>query len=275
MLIVCTQCRRQYDVSGIGAGESVRCRCSELIKVPVVQPREAKILRCSACGALLEGSASCAWCGGAVAARDLGTGHVCPQCFAQLPAGARFCCECGLEIKPETMRLLPAAAQCPRCKEALVRREIGDAALIECHRCAGLWLDEPAFEKAVKAGDQASLAPWLGKEPPKQRPTDPVRYLRCPVCRQFMHRKNFGGNSGVIIDWCKGHGYWFDAAELEKVMAFVKAGGLDRAREQQIADAERARDSAAVWQNVAYVQGPEPSMDLLSGIWRLLRRLLR
>lgn len=53
-----------------------------------------------------------------------------------------------------------------------------------------------------------------------------------------MNRKNFGSVSGVVIDWCKGHGFWFDAEELERILAFVKAGGLDRSRSREIARAE-------------------------------------
>ena len=49
-----------------------------------------------------------------------------------------------------------------------------------------------------------------------------------------MNRKNFAGCSGVIIDSCKGHGFWFDCQELEKVIAFVKAGGLDKSRQNEI-----------------------------------------
>ena len=59
-----------------------------------------------------------------------------------------------------------------------------------------------------------------------------------------MNRKNFGGTSGVVIDWCKGHGFWFDTHELEKIMAFVQAGGLDRARAREIARAEERAQQA-------------------------------
>ena len=276
MLIVCTECRRQYDVTGIRPGETVRCRCNHLIPVAAVAPREARVLRCSACGALLEGGANCAYCGSEVSAAGRGLGHACPQCFAQLPVGARFCCECGLEIKPEAVRVVPVQARCPRCTRPLARREVGAAALTECSSCAGLWLDEPAFEQAVRTGDAQALAPWLGKDAPVAQPLDPVRYLPCPVCSQLMHRKNFGG-SGVILDWCKGHGYWFDAQELEKVMAFVKAGGLDRARERQIEEqrreVERAREAATAWQR-SIAPAPRVESDLLTAAWLVLRRLL-
>ena len=46
----------------------------------------------------------------------------------------------------------------------------------------------------------------------------------------MMTRKNFAKISGVIIDWCRDHGYWFDASEIERVLAFLSGGGLDKAR---------------------------------------------
>jgi Zn-finger nucleic acid-binding protein len=53
-----------------------------------------------------------------------------------------------------------------------------------------------------------------------------VRYLRCPQCQETMSRMNFGKRSGVIVDVCKLHGTWFDAGELDGVLAFVAHGGL-------------------------------------------------
>ena len=53
-----------------------------------------------------------------------------------------------------------------------------------------------------------------------------MRYLCCPVCGKHMNRRNFARASGVVIDWCRGHGYWFDAHELETILEFVARGGL-------------------------------------------------
>ena len=55
-----------------------------------------------------------------------------------------------------------------------------------------------------------------------------------------MNRVNFARISGVILDTCKGHGIWFDADELDQVLAFVAQGGLDKARQK---DAERAKEA--------------------------------
>ena len=59
-------------------------------------------------------------------------------------------------------------------------------------------------------------------------------------CLRAVHApEELGGCSGVVIDWCKGHGYWFDTHELQKIVEFVNAGGLDKARERELA---RAKD---------------------------------
>jgi len=48
-----------------------------------------------------------------------------------------------------------------------------------------------------------------------------------------MNRINFAGCSGVVIDWCKEHGTWFDHSELRQVVEFVQAGGLKKSRERE------------------------------------------
>jgi len=50
-----------------------------------------------------------------------------------------------------------------------------------------------------------------------------------------MNRKNFGRISGVLIDECNKHGVWLDAGELAKIQHFIADGGLDRARDREIA----------------------------------------
>ena len=60
-----------------------------------------------------------------------------------------------------------------------------------------------------------------------------MRYLPCPVCGELMSRRNFADVSGVILDWCRGHGWWFDAHELERVIRFLEGGGMEQARRHQ------------------------------------------
>jgi Zn-finger nucleic acid-binding protein len=54
-----------------------------------------------------------------------------------------------------------------------------------------------------------------------------------------MNRKNFGESSGIVVDVCTRHGVWFDAGELPRVLAFVQAGGLERARLRKESEEKR------------------------------------
>jgi hypothetical protein len=56
-----------------------------------------------------------------------------------------------------------------------------------------------------------------------------------------MNRFNFAHLSGVIVDVCKGHGIWFDADELRRIVEFIRGGGLVRAREHERLELERER----------------------------------
>ena len=52
----------------------------------------------------------------------------------------------------------------------------------------------------------------------------------------MMNRINFGKLSGTVVDVCKGHGTFLDSGELHQVVAFIRDGGLDRARRRQLED---------------------------------------
>ena len=62
-----------------------------------------------------------------------------------------------------------------------------------------------------------------------------------------MHRRNFGRKSGVIVDQCRAHGFWFDARELEAVLSWIRDGGdrvADRQREEETREAKRRQELA-------------------------------
>jgi Zn-finger nucleic acid-binding protein len=63
-----------------------------------------------------------------------------------------------------------------------------------------------------------------------------------------MNRTNFAKRSGILIDTCRGHGTWFDADELPRVVDFVMNGGIEAATEanlrQKKSDARLAESKA-------------------------------
>ncbi len=127
-----------------------------------------------------------------------------------------------------------AALACPVCAEPLALQGIGGVPVRECARCAGLWVPGEHFDALVKKAMEAARAtPTRGITAvarSSEAATDgAVHYRDCPVCAQPMHRKNFGRRSRIIVDWCREHGTWLDAQELERVAGFVMSGALEQA----------------------------------------------
>lgn len=215
---------------------------------------QAETLNCQNCGAAVASdNPMCAHCGSRLAAM------VCPGCLHMMFRGSKFCPHCGrpgVEWKPTDSPLL-----CPSCEVPLLRGEAGRYALHECEKCFGIWVDNATRDLLYRDAEREAVPPSPFGEPvPTQSaPLPPVRYVRCPQCRTLMHRTNFAQSSGVILDVCRQHGTWFDAQELQRVVEFIRSGGLDRAREREKAElaAERRRVIAAAAARSESVE-PEP-----------------
>jgi Zn-finger nucleic acid-binding protein len=255
-LVACASCGRQYDATGFAAGSRFHCSCGSLIEVPRFRANDAAVVRCSSCGAARERSApACAHCGAdyTLHERDLHT--LCPTCMTRVSDRARFCHHCATPIVPQGQVGAPTRHGCPACgrRRKLHSRALGQpaVALLECPRCAGVWLSREAFDLvAERARDRTLperlLQPTAGAEDAAgdQAPPRGATYRSCPHCHGLMNRRNYGKRSGVVVDVCKDHGIWFDARELEAVVRFIRTGGeaasseRDRAEE---AEAERRR----------------------------------
>ena len=59
-----------------------------------------------------------------------------------------------------------------------------------------------------------------------------------------MNRVNFARCSGVIIDFCRLHGTWFDHQELHRIVQFVQRGGLTKSRALELETLEEERRRA-------------------------------
>lgn len=241
MLIACHACARQYDVGHLDPGKKIRCACGELNVIPQPQVREAPMQRCASCGGELEaGAKHCGYCEAAVTIEDRGWGESCPQCYARLIKDARFCSACGTQIQAQTVRKSTTSQSCPRCEGDLVTCEIHGGHFTECTGCGGVWLEEGSFEQVTSQHEHSSAVTTYFTTPDRitaalsAKRVNETKYLKCPACGDLMNRKNFARCSGVIIDWCRGHGYWFDAHELERILEFVAKGGLEKARSKQI-----------------------------------------
>jgi Zn-finger nucleic acid-binding protein len=129
---------------------------------------------------------------------------------------------------------------CPVCAVPLERYLVPaddgspEHTLRDCPRCGGQFFELAELQRVLAAQPVFRL-PGQRPPTPEPRPLPPVRYLPCPVCQARMNRNHFGGASGVIIDRCAQHGVWLDAGELPRILRFVAAGGLEFARERELA----------------------------------------
>lgn len=288
VLCACPACRRQWDATGLAPATELRCTCGALFTVPAHAVRSPRVFRCGSCGANLpaEGRA-CSYCAAEITLEERGLSGVCPGCGARLGARAHFCMECGLAIQPQRLSALRSGVACPRCRGTLRVREIGSASAIECASCAGLWISQSQLEDVCARAEHEDLAAQaLAFEEAAPAPVSSARegYIPCLTCGELMLRKNFGGSSGVVVDLCKHHGVWLDHRELGRILAFVRGGGLVRARAREVErlerEAERARHAAS-----PPVLGPagggfgtdrsDLDPDLLGGLAWLAGKLLR
>ncbi len=189
------------------------------------------------CGAAVASSATrCEHCGARLAT------VACPSCFGMIFQGAKFCPHCGAPVEREEIGA--AKEKCPRCGVEMKTVQLGKTTLLECPQCEGTWVDAASLER-IQA-DSESQAAVLGNaqhlpDSDSAPLEEKIRYLPCPVCQKLMNRVNFAHCSHVVVDVCKAHGTWFDKDELRQIVEFIRGGGLEQAREREIAKLEQER----------------------------------
>lgn len=191
----------------------------------------------------------------------------CPSCFGPVFKGMRFCPHCGGEAQHKEIDV-SVERHCPRCGTPLRQAETGRVVFFECDRCQGVWIGSDAFQKICERKEKEGTLPLYDAADSTAATADPVItgtesiaadpkarhealgrqtaepagepapggrfYIPCPECGKLMNRKNFAGCSGVIIDFCKPHGLWFDRKELQQIADFIDAGGLHKARQKEL-----------------------------------------
>lgn len=216
----------------------------------------------------------------------------CSGCGAAQSRTSSFCSDCGSGLA--MLDGLRAPGPCAACGTALdgwglapTEARPSGHPLAGCTKCGGVWL--PAETMRALVDDAAARADARGHNPDaqvvrRQLPagtlSGAVKYRKCPSCAQTMSRRNFAGCSGVLVDECR-CGTFFDAGELEDVLAFVRSGGLllakrraDGERTRQLRNAEAAAMSARASAPVGYASGAELEISLIGWIGRWIARLL-
>jgi Zn-finger nucleic acid-binding protein len=206
-------------------------------------PASTETTRCEHCGARLATVA-------------------CPSCFGMMFVGEKFCSHCG--AKAERRERIEAPPQkCPRCRVDMNCLAIGPTHVRECPRCQGLWVDADSLEQICT--DREKQAAVLGTAIPSLKPPpnalEQVRYVPCPVCQRLMNRVNFAHCSNVVVDVCKGHGTWFDRDELQRILDFIRAGGLEACRAKRLDEPphHRATPSPTPALNLPITRASAPS----------------
>lgn len=191
---------------------------------------KARVIYCPSCGAASEVPAGpdpkpCAHC------RSMLHPLRCPWCFAWGFAEAKDCPACGAKAPPASGPLA-----CPSCRVPLSARVRDQVRLSGCPACGGVWADPVSFKRLCE--DRKAQTAYLGEGVSSPKTHDPsahgIVYRPCAECGEMMNRINFAGSSGVVLDACKPHGVWFDAQELSRIVAFIRAGGLDASREKEL-----------------------------------------
>jgi Zn-finger nucleic acid-binding protein len=197
-------------------------------------------LECPSCGAPAAADAlRCDYCASALKT------VTCPSCFASMFAGSQFCPHCGARAAALVEDGGPPLP-CPNCNASMKPVRVGVTPMQQCESCAGSWLTTETFTALCtdREAQGAVMSTFGAAGAATGVRLGAVRYRRCAACQQMMNRVNFGRVSGIVVDLCKGHGVWFDANELQAVLAFVGHGGLERMRES---DAEFKELSKKAW----------------------------
>ena len=194
--------------------------------------------------------------------------------------GTKYCPWCGAEPARESRTERPAGP-CPRCLIPLLPAKVGKSHLDECRQCGGLWVDTASFQQICE--DREDQEQVLGIAAPA--PEQPLgasasrAYVPCPVCGKLMNRMNFASCSGVIIDWCKEHGTWFDKDELRRIVEFIRGGGMKKSRsreKEKLKDEARRAQSNQLAFAVPLAFGPDEEDSLIeffTAAWRSLKKM--
>ncbi len=214
----------------------------------------------------------------------------CHSCSAPLQANTNICRYCGVRNDVDlhgkhahTLHTSHSDRLCPTCNIPLqtIDLELDGPFLIErCQQCFGLFFDPGEIETLLKSAvsNVFQVNPILLTNINKERFSNkqPVRYIKCPVCQEFMQRVNFGHRSGVVIDRCQKHGIWLDNGEISHLMEWKKAGGQILSEKQQSRRSRLKKDSTSqadtiVSQTKIFSRPHEP--DIIESVASLIFKL--
>ena len=103
---------------------------------------------------------------------------------------------------------------CPKCDVGLFNLKFRSVEVEYCDQCRGVWLNAGELE-TLAGGPLPGFQLQRGVVPPGKK------HL-CPRCDTPLHEITTPGN--LTLDRCpNGHGLWFDADELQQLLATAHA----------------------------------------------------
>lgn len=217
-------------------------------------------MTCPMCGAPVSSDATqCEHCGARLAM------VACPSCFGTVFAGAKFCSHCGAALA-RTEVPADSTELCPRCQANMEAVVIGKENLRECPKCEGIWVDKASLQRICEDREEQTAVVGTAAPLPEGdcNLEENIHYIRCPVCNTFMNRVNFAHCSHVVVNVCSAHGTWFDKDQLRRIVEFIRGGGMEKARQEEIQELEQKQRELASARSTGASAGMG-DLPLLSG----------
>jgi uncharacterized protein len=109
---------------------------------------------------------------------------------------------------------------CPKCHIDLIILRFKDVEVDLCQKCQGIWLDDGELQDLLAHDGNATQDPLLQFQNTEGRTPQGNPYL-CPRCDSPMQELTAQTKtSELAIERCGlGHGLWFDAQELQQLLA--------------------------------------------------------
>lgn len=101
-----------------------------------------------------------------------------------------------------------------------------------CPACGGMWMGAEVFDRLMAWEVRKPGGP--GQFPDGSPALGPVVYLKCPVCRKPMNRRNFGRPGALVVDECRRDGLWLDRGELERIAAHLREAEAGAPADQDV-----------------------------------------
>jgi Zn-finger nucleic acid-binding protein len=186
---------------------------------------------CLSCGNEIVGGGACPICAAGKAPRKRARLKLCPKCGNEVE-DIHQCPICLSGRAGKRKRAAePEGAVCAQCEHELEEQDWDGVTVLMCAECGGcFFLDnglERTLDKLREATEPRDISEIMADLKGRRFGTvaKAVRYRPCPVCREFMVRRNYGGVSGIMIDVCGPHGIWVTQHAFGELSEFVSLGG--------------------------------------------------